>query len=100
VPTLFAFPTQQPVLLQPRYRALADRLPPERLWSAFIDGGPALDAGERAALADYDHIVFVGRVDFAPPIAKLLVPVFAAPRFALFAVAAEGVGLDDNHPAR
>jgi hypothetical protein len=100
VPTLFAFPTQQPVLLQPRYRALADRLPPERLWSAFIDGGPALDAGERAALADYDHIVFVGRVDFAPPMAKPLVPVFAAPRFALFAVAAEGVGLDDNHPAR
>jgi len=31
VPTLFAFPTQQPVALRPEYRALADRLAPERL---------------------------------------------------------------------
>jgi hypothetical protein len=100
VPTLFAFPTQQPVLLQPRYRALADRLPPERLWSAFIGGGPALDATERAALAGYDHIVFVGRAAFIPPAAKPLVPVFAAPRFALFAVAAAGLGLDGVQPAR
>jgi hypothetical protein len=88
------------VWLLPRYRALADALPPERLWSAFIGGGPALDASERAALADYDHIVFVGRFDFAPPTAELLVPVFAAPRFALFAIAAEGAELDDGHPAR
>jgi len=86
VPTLFAFPTQQPVQLQSRYRALADRLPPERLWAAFM-GGPPLDAEERKALDAYDDIVFVARNPFAPPLATALVPVFAAPRFALFAVA-------------
>ncbi len=87
VPTLFAFPTQQPVALAPRWRALADRLPPERLWSAFVGGGPPLDAAERAALAQYDHVVFVGRTAFAVPAAAPLVPDFSAPRFALFAVA-------------
>jgi len=86
VPTLFAFPTQQPVALQSRYRALADRLPPERLWAAFM-GGPPLDAEERKALGAYDNVVFVARNPFAPPVAAALVPVFAAPRFALFAVA-------------
>ncbi len=98
VPTLFAFPTQQPVALAPRYRALRDRLPPERLWSAFIGGGPPLDAAERAALAQYDDIVFVGRAAFAAPAAQPLLPVFAAPRFALFAVA--GGGLDATGSAR
>jgi hypothetical protein len=100
VPTLFAFPTQQPVLLQPRYRELAERLGPERLWSAFVGAGPPLDASERATLAGYDHIVFVGRGAFAPPAARPLVPVFAAPRLALYAVAADGAGLDDIHPGR
>ncbi|HXY98735.1 MAG TPA: hypothetical protein VEI03_01955 [Stellaceae bacterium] len=91
VPTLFAFPTQQPVALAPRYRALRDRLPPERLWSAFVGDGPPLDAAEEAALAQYDAIVFVGRAAFAPPAAPPLVPAFAAPRFALFTIAAGGL---------
>jgi hypothetical protein len=87
VPTLFAFPTQQPVALAPPWRALADALSPGRLWSAFVGGGPPLDAAERAALARYDHIVFVGRDAFSVPPAPALVPEVAAPRFALFAVA-------------
>ena len=91
VPTLFAFPTQQPVALAPAWRALRDRLGPERLWSAFIAGGPPLDADERAALAQYDDVVFVDRATFTPPVAPPLVPVFAAPRFALFAVADGGL---------
>ncbi len=87
VPTLFAFPTQQPLALRPAWRSLRDRLPPDRLWSAFIAGGPPLDGAERAALAGYDHVVFVGRAPFLAPSAPPLLPVFAAPRFALFAVA-------------
>jgi hypothetical protein len=50
-------------------------------------GGPPLDADERKALGDYDDVVFVGRNAFAPPASITLVPVVAAPRFALFAVA-------------
>lgn len=88
VPTLFAFPSQQPVALRPAYRALADRLPPERLWAAFVTGAAPLDPDERAAFAAFDHIVFVGR---APPpivlaVSDALLPVFVAPRFALYAI--------------
>jgi hypothetical protein len=90
VPTLFAFPTQQPVLLRPAFRALADRLPPERLWAAFATGAQPLDASERAALAAYDDIVFVGRAPFALARPSGLVPLFAAPRFALFRIGREG----------
>ncbi len=94
VPTLFAFPTQQPVALRPRYRALADELSPERLWSAFVTGNAPLDARERAALAAYDHIVFVGRRSFSLDGASGLEPVFAAPRLRLFRITPGGTGLD------
>jgi hypothetical protein len=100
VPTLFAFPTQQPVALRPSWRSLADKLPPERLWAAFVAGAPPLDAGERAALAAFDHVVFVGRRPFDVGATAALTPVFAAPRFALFAVAIKGGGLDDPGGAR
>jgi hypothetical protein len=92
VPTLFAFPTQQPVRLRPAYRALADLLPPERLWAAFVAGGPPLNDAERAAFADYDAVIFVGRAPFslAPP--EGLAPVFTAPRFALFARSLDASG--------
>jgi hypothetical protein len=85
VPTLFAFPTQQPVALTPDARMLADRLPPERLWSALVDGAP-LDAGERAALAAYDHVIVVGRRPFAVAAPSALRLVFDQPRLRLFAV--------------
>lgn len=98
VPTLFAAPTQQPVVLRPPYRAMADRLPPERLWAAFIDGAAPLQAEERAILAGYDYIVFVGRRPFAAPAGAGLEPAFAAPRLALFRIA--GPRLDGTDLAR
>src|SRR5229473_1384042 len=86
VPTLFAFPTQQPVALRPAYRALADRLAPERLWAGVVDAAPPLDDGERAALRGYDYVALVGRHPFALPTQPELERAFAAPRFALFRV--------------
>jgi hypothetical protein len=100
VPTLFAFPTQQPVRLRPRYRTLADRLSPGRLWSAFVAGGAPLNAGERAALARYDHLVFVGRGDFTVRAGPLLTPQFISPRFALFAIVAPAGALDAGNRPR
>ena len=94
VPTLFAFPTQQPVLLRPAWRALADRLLPERLWAAFVTGDAPLDGDDRAAFAAYDDIVFVGRVPFALASPAGLVPLFVAPRFALFRID-HGARLDE-----
>ncbi|HZB90844.1 MAG TPA: hypothetical protein VE397_05340 [Stellaceae bacterium] len=100
VPTLFAFPTQQPVALAPPYRALADRLSPERLWSAFVGRGAPLDPAERALLARYDYIVFVGRDRFAVVSSPPLVAEFSAPRFALFRIAAGAGTLDGSGLAR
>ncbi|HUJ98721.1 MAG TPA: hypothetical protein VLV85_10770 [Stellaceae bacterium] len=100
VPTLFAFPTQQPVALAPRYQALADQLSPDRLWSAFLGGGPPLDPAERAALQHYDDVVFVGRDPFTVPVAPPLIPDFAAPRFALFRIARSDGALDAPGLAR
>lgn len=90
VPTLFAFPTQQPVLLAPAYRRLADALPPERLWSAFIDRTRPLDAREREALQRYDAVVFVGRHPFTLGATTGLAPLFAGRRFALARIAPGG----------
>ena len=94
VPTLFAFPTQQPVALRPAYRALADRLAPERLWAGVVDAAPPLDDGERAALRGYDYVALVGRHPFALPTQPELERVFVAPRFALFRVVPDAARLD------
>jgi hypothetical protein len=85
VPTLFAYETQQPVRLTPSYRALADRLTPPVLWSAFTAGaGP--DEGERMALARYDWLVLLGRRPFTAPASPWLEPFHCFPRFALYRV--------------
>jgi hypothetical protein len=94
VPTLFAYPTQQPVALRPAYRALADRLKPERLWAGLAAAAPPLDDGERAALGGYDYVALVGRHPFALAAQPGLAPVFAAPRFALLRVAPAAARLD------
>jgi len=99
VPTLFALPTQQPVALRPEYRALADRLVPERLWAALVAAAP-LDGSERAALAAYDYIVCVGRHPFAAAAQPALAPVFASPRFAVLRVDREAARLDGAAPPR
>jgi hypothetical protein len=100
VPTLFAFVTQQPVALRPEYRALADRLMPERLWAGLVAATPPLDDGERAALGGYDYVVLVGRHPFRPPVQRWLASAFAAPRFALLRVVPDAARLDGAAPPR
>lgn len=87
VPTLFARPTQQPIVLQPAWRTLAATTATDRLWDAFVVGAPPLDAAERTTLAGYDYIVFAGVGPFALADRRGLVPVFRAPRFAVFRLA-------------
>ena len=100
VPTLFAFSTQQPVALRPEYRALADRLTPERLWAGLVAAVPPLDDGERATLGGYDYVAVVGRHPFRPPAQPWLAGIFAAPRFALLRVVPEAGRLDGAMPPR
>ncbi len=87
VPTLFAFPTQQPVALRPPYQDLARRLPPERLWEGCMSGKVPLGGEERAALNRYDFVAFVARRPFAEDALARLDPVFTSPRFAIARVA-------------
>jgi hypothetical protein len=90
VPTLFAYPAQQPIALKPPYDRLAAAATPFELWSAFVTGGA--DARERASagLAQYDAIVFIGRAPFAVPAQRCLRPLSARPTFQIFGLSHGG----------
>ena len=90
VPTLFARPTQQPVVLRPPYRTLAAETSPDRLWTALAMGATPLDPAARATLARYDVIAFAGLRPFTLADATGLEPLFRAPRFQLYRIAPRG----------
>lgn len=92
VPTLFARPTQQPVVLRQPWRALAARTSPNGLWDAFASGAAPLAAAGRATLSHYDYIIFAGLRPFAPADTSGLQPVFIAPRFRIYRLAHRGGG--------
>jgi hypothetical protein len=83
VSTLFANPSQQPVLFRPHYRALADKLGEFRLWDALAGGAAPLDASERAALAEYDFVIFEAPQPFTLPRLNGIAPIVTTPRFVL-----------------
>jgi hypothetical protein len=83
VPTLFAFPAQQPIALRQHYAALARQLPAGRLWAALVERTAPLDSAERATLAEYDFVIFEGRRPFAVQPSNELSLLFAVPRFVL-----------------
>src|SRR5437763_9949480 len=64
VPTLFAFPGQQPIVFRPPYDRLAAAAFPFTLWSAFTSGDEAARRHAIEALAGYDAIVFVNHEPF------------------------------------
>jgi hypothetical protein len=86
VPTLFAYPAQQPIVLNPPYDRLAAAATPFDLWPAFVTGNA--DARQRvsAALAAYDAIVFIDRKAFTLPAQRCLRPLSARPTFQVYAV--------------
>jgi hypothetical protein len=86
VPTLFAYPTQQPIRLQPSARALADALSADDLWNAFVAGSPPLPARTKAALGQCDYIAFAGSKAFALADRAGLDPAFITPRFQLYRI--------------
>lgn len=66
--TLFASPTQQPLVLNPQYEALAAGAPPGEIWRAFVAGTGAAACAPAAklisALRGYDYVAFVDRREF------------------------------------
>jgi hypothetical protein len=86
VPTLFAYPAQQPIALNPPHDRLAAAATPFELWSVFVAGDA--DARQRVsdAVSQYDAIAFVGRAPFAVPAQRCLRPLSVRPTFQLFAL--------------
>jgi hypothetical protein len=91
VPTLFAFPGQQPVALKPPYDRLAIAATPFELWSALVTGDADARVRVAASLAAYDAIVFTDRNPLQVPQQRCLQPAFAQPTFQIFTLShAEG----------
>jgi len=86
VPTLFAVPGQQPVVLRPPYAALAAAAPPPLLWSGLTGGDVAARAAAFSALAGYDYVAVTDRQPVQVPPSRCLAPVFRQQRFQIFAV--------------
>lgn len=62
VPTLFAYPSQQPVGLKPVFRELAAASDPARLGRGFAGVDPESETARRIVIDQFDAIVFIGRV--------------------------------------
>ena len=83
VPTLFAFPAQQPLALTPAAKALADASIPPGWWLAFVEGDRRAQQMIRPLAAQFDYVVFLDRRPFDLPSTPCLSPVAAQPDFRL-----------------
>jgi hypothetical protein len=86
VPTLFAFPEQQPIQPTSRAAALIAVSSEYELWSAFVDRDLAALATARPALSRFDYLVLVGLKPFQVPADAQLTFIAATPTFKLFAI--------------
>ncbi len=84
VPTLFAYPTQQPIALRPPYDRYAAMAQPTQLWAAFVTGEGGQQAAAWRALAAWDAIVFVDRRPISVPPHPCLQPLRLQPTFKVF----------------
>ncbi len=87
VTSLFAYPMQQPIRLQPDAQALANVLSASELWQVYVTGAKPLSATMKAALVQCDYIAFSGSKPFALENASGLTAAFVTPRFQLYRVA-------------
>jgi hypothetical protein len=86
VPTLFAYPTQQPIALRPPYDALAGATSANWIWDGFVGRNDQERAASALVLKDYDFVVFTDRQPFAAPPDKCLEPRAATQTFQLFKI--------------
>jgi hypothetical protein len=81
VPTLFAYPTQQPIALRPLYGRAAAAIAAAPLWAAFVAANPAARAPAWRALAGWDAVAFVDGRPFTLPPNPCLTPLLPRPTF-------------------
>ena len=67
MPTLFTYSTQQPLVVNPHWAALANAAQPWKLWAAFFNNDPAASARVAPILAHYDYVIFSDNQPFLVP---------------------------------
>lgn len=82
--TLWTKPSQHPLLMQPKLRALADATGPEEVWSLFVSPTPPADAPLIAAVGQYDYVVFLSTGPYVVTKTAMLDLVGEADGIALF----------------
>jgi hypothetical protein len=86
VPTLFAYPGQQPIALQPSYAALADAATPQLFWAGLTGGDIVETTQLLPVLQQYDYVVLTGGGPVDVPPNRCLAKFYRQPRFQIFAV--------------
>jgi len=86
VPTLFAIPGQQPVMLKPAFAALAEAAQPQILWADLVADSAANRAHLPISLHGYDFVAFTDNRPIHVPSNPCLTPFFLQPTFQIFAV--------------
>jgi hypothetical protein len=86
VPTVFAEPAQQPLILTPPAQALALLSVPPAWWLTFVNHDPVARELLGPALAQYGYVVFLDKDRFDLPPDPCLEPVATEPRFRLVAI--------------
>jgi hypothetical protein len=86
VPTVFAEPAQQPLVLTPSAQALAPLSVAPAWWLTFVNHDPVTRNLLGPALTQYGYIVFLDREAFDLPPDPCLERVAAEPRFKLVAI--------------
>jgi hypothetical protein len=86
VPTLFAYPGQQPIALQPSYATLADAAPPQLFWAGLTGGDTAEITQLLPVLQQYDYVALTGGGPVDVPPNRCLAKFYRQPSFQIFAV--------------
>jgi hypothetical protein len=87
VTTIFHYPLQQPITLQPDADRLADTLSPDLLWYQFVDDSTPLTPEGKAALQQCGHVAFADPRPFVLKNTTGLTAEFITPRYQLYRVA-------------
>ncbi|HWE76513.1 MAG TPA: hypothetical protein VG328_25340 [Stellaceae bacterium] len=89
VTTIFHYPMQQPITLQPDANRIADALAPDGLWYQFVDNTTPLPPASKAALRQCGYVAFADPRAFTLKNTSGLTPLFVKPRYQLYRVAAD-----------
>jgi hypothetical protein len=86
VPTLFAIPGQQPLVLNPGFAALASAVQPQRLWEVLVDNRKLDRDHLPAGLEQYDFVTLTDRRPIPQLSHRCLRPIFVQPTFQLYEI--------------